>query len=552
MPTPRHHGGAQIQSIHLVSPGFRGLNTAQQGAILGPEWATKLTNVVYDDRGRPESRNGFVSGTTTVYDGTEKLIHRIFEYYKADGTSELISSTDDNILSGIVDLSDTTASIDGTLTISDGNIKFVNFNDSCFAFGIGTAGIPAKYTGSGSFADITVSSGTAPSGGVGTAAFGRLWGVDSDGKTLRYSALLDETKWDAANGGGSVDFGRAWPDGQDEIIAVEELGGELIVFGRKAIIRISDQVPTDLGLDPTQMYIVDTIAGVGALSQFGITKVGGDLWFVSDGGIRSIKREVVSQSASVLHPSDNIAPDIAEAIASQSTLDDMTLEYFPRDDMVLAVFPAIGETFVFDTMQPLEDGTHRASIWTVDLQTVAYKRDDRTLRASLATEGGGSTTGEIYNYSGYDDDGQSYIVQYESGWLDLGAQAADFLKFPKKMGSVVFAAATTNVEHTIYYDFNESGLALGSVSLANVQTAAQYNISEYTDGGGSGIGYVDPNDTSLGESEYSGTTLSLQTLSVPGKGSGQYIKVGLTADNGTGEFAIQQVNLYAKIGRIAT
>ena len=185
--------------ININTPAMFGLNTEQAGAILPQQWATVLDNAVFDEGGRPASRKGFLSLTTTP--GVDP-VKRIFEYFQADGTSEVIYSTDSNIYRDTT----TATSIEGTLGVTDGNIKFVNFNDKVIAFGVGTAGIPAVRT-TGNFADITVNSGTAPTSVIGTAAYGRLWGVDTDGKTVRYSALLDETRWDVADGGGTISMG---------------------------------------------------------------------------------------------------------------------------------------------------------------------------------------------------------------------------------------------------------------------------------------------------------------------------------------------------------
>ena len=234
MPTPKFTPGAQLIPINFTGLAFNGLTTENQGGILPPTWATELDNVVFDSAGRPATRKGWVSATTTP--GSGDPIKRIFEYYTADSTSEVIFSTDSDIFD---DVTSSPTSIDGSLTITDGNIKFVNFNDKVVAFGIGTGGIPAVRT-TGDFADITVNSGTAPTGGIGTSAFGRLWAVDTDGKTLRYSALLDETRWAVADGGGSIDFSKVWPAGQDDIVAVEELDGDLVVFGSNNTVVMTD------------------------------------------------------------------------------------------------------------------------------------------------------------------------------------------------------------------------------------------------------------------------------------------------------------------------
>jgi hypothetical protein len=38
----------QLQPIDLVTPGFRGLNTAQSGSILSPAYCTQADNAIID------------------------------------------------------------------------------------------------------------------------------------------------------------------------------------------------------------------------------------------------------------------------------------------------------------------------------------------------------------------------------------------------------------------------------------------------------------------------------------------------------------------------
>jgi hypothetical protein len=360
---------------------------------------------------------------------------RIFEYYTAAGASEAIASTDANIYDS---LTSTATAIEGTLTITDGNIKFVNFNDKVIAFGIGTGGIPAVRT-TGNFADITVNSGTAPTSGIGTAAFGRLWAVDTDGKTLRYSALLDETRWAVADGGGSIDFSKVWPSGQDDIVAVTEFGGDLVVFGSNNTVIMTDGQGAELGIDPLALYVSDTLPGIGAVSQFAMCRAAGDFWFLSYSGIVALRREIVQKSTPFNNISKNIQSAVTAATDAMSDNNDITLTYNPNKSMVLAIFPDIDAVYAFDTRAQLEDGSFRATSWNTTLQTAEYIRGIENWYGSLT-----STVGEVMTYSGNSDDGTNYFFDYESGWLDLGEELNAHLKFLKRM--TTFSFITQNVQ----------------------------------------------------------------------------------------------------------
>lgn len=532
---PQPATGARLFPISISQPASLGLNTEMGGNILPPQWATTLDNAVFDESGRPASRKGWLSLTTSA---GSSIVKRIFEYYKADGTSDVIFSTDDDIYNNTT----TATSIDGTLTISDGNIKFVNFNDKVVAFGIGTSSIPAVKT-TGNFADITVNSGTAPDGTIGTSAFGRLWVANADGKTLKYSALLDETRWDAADGGGSIDFSKIWPAGQDNIVAVEELGGRLIVFGSNNTVLLTDNANTALGLDPTAIYVSDTIPGSGAVSQFGIARVAGDLLVLTRSGLISLQREVVQKSTPLTNLTKNIQSAIVNAIANEASVDDITMDYNPKESIVVMCFPASNQQFTLDTRNPLEDGSFRATSWTSDLQTLAYIRASQDFYGSLT-----GVVGEVMQYTGADDDGSTFAFDYESGWIDMGDELNAFLKLIKRITSFIFIEQNVVVSYKIDYDFGLKEFVIQNSATGG--RVAEYNTAEY---GANGVYDVNDADAVAGTdvAEYAGS-VQLRTLDVNGKGSGQYVRIGLRLDTNSGDFALQQINLYAKVGRTAS
>lgn len=535
MPTPKFTPGAALFPINLTGPAFSGLNTELAGTILDKRWATVLDNAVFDESSRPASRNGFLSLTTSPGD---EVVRRVFEYYTAAGASVVIYSTDDNIYRDTT----TATSIDGSLTITDGNIKFVNFNDKVIAFGIGASGVPAVRT-SGDFASISVASGDAPTGRIGTSAFGRLWGVDTDGKTIRYSALLDETKWGTSDGGGIIDMSSVWPSGQDDIVAIEEHGGGLVVFGSNNTVKWVDGTNSTLGIDPDAMYVSDTIPGLGAVSQFAICRAAGDLWVVTPSGIVGVNREFVQRSTPTTNISKNVQSLVTSFTAAETNPDNITLAYSPQHSMVVAVFPTSGKQVVFDTRSPLEDGSYRATTWTSDLQTISYIRGTRKLLGSLST-----VDGEVMEYTGNNDDGASFAFDYESGWLDLGEELNVYLKFIKRLTSFIFVEQNVVVTHKIYYDFNNSAYNIQRPGSGG--RVGEWGLFEWGD---NGVYNINDPDAVAGTDvfEWAGS-VQLRTIDAPGKSGGQYIKVGLRLDTNSGAFAMQQINLYAKIGRYAT
>lgn len=535
---PAFTPNTQLIPIPFKGIAFNGLTTENEGAILPPVWATELDNAVFDSAGRPAARKGWASSTTSP--GSTTNIQRIFEYYKADGTSEVIFSTDGDIYD---DVTSSPASIDGSLTITDGNIKFVNFNDKVVAFGIGSSGIPAVRT-TGDFANITVNSGTAPTGGIGTSAFGRLWAVDTDGKTLRYSALLDETRWDSTDGGGSIDFSKVWPSGQDDIVAVEELDGDLVVFGSNNTVIMTDGAEATLGVEPTDLYVSSTIPGLGAISQFAIARAVGDLWVLTPTGVVGLKRELIQRSTPITNISQHVQSQVIEWIGQETNLDDITLMYSPKEAFVLLIFPTTNKVVCFDTRQPIDQsGIYRISTWSLGLQTAAYIRSGRKIYGALS-----ASDEEIFTYTGSDDDGSSFIFSYLSPWLDLGPELNAYLKFVKRMTSFSVIEQDVNVTHTVEYDFGAKQFTVSKAAAGG--RTIEWGQFEW---GANGLYDKDDSNATAGTdvAEWAGGA-SLRTIDVPGQSGGQYIQVGVSLDTSAGDFSLQQINLYAKAGRLAS
>ena len=538
MPTPRSHGGAALLPFNIPAPGGAGLNTEVESELMPPAWATVLKNAVYDSSGRLSVRKGWVSQTTSAVAG---VVMRVHEYVKADGTTETISSTDADIFKGAA----TPTSVEGTLAISEGNIKFVNFNDKCIALGTGTSANPSVYTGTGNFTTVTVATGTAPTSGIGTSAFGRLWVVDSDGNTIRYSALIDETKWAQADGGGTVNMSKIWPAGQDQVVAIEEFAGDLVIFGRKNIVIWTDGQGSDLGINPLIMYVADTVPGVGCLSQFCITRAQGDMWFLSDSGVQTLSRALQDKTTPTNNVTKNVQSKVLDYIVQNATYDDLTLVHSPREDFVLLIFPGSNKVICFDTRRQMEDGTYRITEWATDLQTATYFKD-RELYGSIT-----GTVGEIQKHLQFADDGTAYDFSYSSGWLDFGPEANAYLKFVKRMSTFVFLEASTEVNFSLYYDYNTNPRT-ESVSTTGAAGGGLFGVSEFTgsDTLAADIGYQDPDGVPLVETEFGGG-VALRRLQVYGQGGGQYLKVGCNLNTASSNFALQQINIYARVGRMA-
>lgn len=512
---------AQLQPIDLVAPGFLGLNFAQASNVLAPSYCTAARNAVLDSSGRLSARAGYTDQTTTNITSTPD-VETVFEYRQADGTNSLIVAWDGGIANDIADPEGN--DISGSVTDSDGRWWMQNFRDRVVGFQDGQ--IPIVYTGTGNFASVVASSGTAPtsSNGVGLCAFGRVWGVDSDGVTIKYSGLLDEADWGGA-GAGSLDMSSVWTDGTDVITAITAFNGSLVVFGKRHIIFMADGTGSAIGVDPANIFVDDIITGTGCLTQWSIQPVGEtDMLFLSRNGIQSLSRVIQEKSNPVHNLSKTVRDTLMDDVRAEASMDAISSAYSPKHGFYLLTCPTNGVTWVFDQRKRYRDrdGDELSIVtnWTLAPSAWLNRENDDLLLGNA--EGVGL-------YGGNDDDGSSFRFVYQSPWLDLGEGLANRLKMLKRIGSIVFIRNSATLLFKWGVDFQSSFESLSKTVSGD--GGDEWGIGEW------------------GIAEFSGG-LSLRILKVPARDTGQYFRLGIEGDI-TGTFSLQQLELFAKIGRLA-
>ncbi|KKL44771.1 hypothetical protein LCGC14_2362360, partial [marine sediment metagenome] len=307
----------QIKPIDIVAPGAFGLNTEKGALLLKPQWATVALNMVINRSGRASSRLGWNDQTTNPISGT-KQIDVLHEYLTEAGVSQIITCADNKIYKDIDDYTDAGNDITNASAGTADHWQFLNFNGKLLGFQRGQTPITRT---SSDFADASYS-GTGPDGNCAVAAFGRIWAADADLQTVRISALLDETDYQIASGGATIDMSSVWTNGMDEIVAIAAMGGTLIVFGKNHIVLWADGSGSEIGLSPARMQVVDTIEGTGCIARDSIQATGeGDLIFLSRHGIQSLGRVIQSKSNPTVSLTKNVRSMILEVIGTQRTAD---------------------------------------------------------------------------------------------------------------------------------------------------------------------------------------------------------------------------------------
>lgn len=512
---------ASLQPVTFPSPGFIGLNKEARQTLLNPGWATEAQNAVVDEAGRIAARKGWTNETGTPISATPTIESGI-EYIQEDGTTMLVVGAGSKLYQS-TDNGATFSDKTGAVTVTANKWQFANFNSK--VFGAQASHVLVTKTTTGNFADLAAVSGTIPDHPVAIlAAFGRIWTINANRQTLQYCALGDETRWDAADGGGSVDLSVLWTQGTDQGIALGAFGSTLVVFGKRHIFLYTDGRGSDRGLDPSTMYIQDTIEGQGCAARDSVQTVGeGDLMWLSQTGIRFISRVLQENAAELKDASGNNQSYVQGTLIDASVAsDEIRSVYSPENKFYLLTAPDANNTFCVDMRGQLEDGTHRMTEWPGFIPGCLIRRINGDLLFGFS--------GVLGKYAGYNDnDSSTYRFVFRSGWLDQGENNA-VIKVPKRMRVLAYSPAANTVTIKWFFDFKRE-LHYAQATFEG-DAADEYDNGEY------------------GTAQYN-STLAQRFISVPMDGSGQYMMTGIELEIDGSAFAVQSMTIYQVPGRLA-
>jgi len=548
----------QLQPISVQAPGFYGLNKQQSATTLDSNWATDADNCVIDETGRIAARKGWVQVNSSAISGTPD-VEQLFEWVDASGTSVIISAASSKLYSGTSTLTEKT----GSVTITDDNWKFQNFNGNVIGYQSGHD--PIFKDDSGNFTklllehdawaattayalkaavrassdnnlyfecttsgttggteptwDTTVGNTTTDGTAVWTTrqlqqsnechvAYGRSW--TTNGTVVYYSDLL--IPWDNnGQSGGSIDLKSVWVYGMDQVTAIASFNGNIIFFGKHSITIYAGAD------DPTTMTLVEQIQGIGCIARDSVQDIGTDLLFLSDTGVRSLQRTIQEKSMPFMDISRNNR-DFMMDLVRDDDVDLIRAVYHEPEAMYLLSLPTTGFTFCFDTRRPLEDGSLRTTTWTsINPKAMISTRSDKLYLGQA---------GYIGEYSGYLDDTSTYLMIYRSSWNN---QESNRLKFPKKIRAIVGGGYGYTVNFYWAFDYNDLGFSNEAQAIVN-STIAEYNVAEYN------------------IAEYSGGSV-LATVETNMTKNGEYLQFGWNVTVNQQPISFQKIDMYTTLGR---
>lgn len=500
-----------LQSINLIAPAFKGINTEDSPLAQDTSFAEIADNAIIDRSGRLASRKGNSVITTTKTVLGSDYLHNIHEFYDSAGNEVIFSTGNNKIMTGTTTLVDATP---GSYTISANDWKIVNFNDKAYFFQRGYD--PLVYDNSNGLRTFTVANGGATNATFKAnevvAAFGRLFiaGNASNDTIIYWSDLLDGNAFSGGSSG-NIDVSKAWPNGFDKIVALAAHNNFLVVFGENNIIIYSG------ANSPASMAIHDTITGVGCVDRKSVQNIGTDIIFLSQSGLRSLGRTIQEKSVPVTELSRNIKQELIANVLAKS--EPVSSVYSPENYFYLLCFPDQNLVYCFDVRAKLENGAFRVTRWpSVNFKSFAKDRDGTVYIG---------TTSGLGKYHNYFDAGSIFRFRYFSPGLTFGDPSK--IKMLKKIRPTLLGGNNSDIFLKWSYDFSTAD---------NVSTFRTSNTTP---------GFFGESEYNVAEYSEEATIISRSSINTTGYGS--VIRVGIESDINGYSLSLQELNVLALAGK---
>jgi hypothetical protein len=503
----------KLETIVLAAPGFWGKNTQDSPLDLDVRFAADADNCVIDRKGRIAARKGttLVSTNGASVLGSSAGIEFVQEFLQEDGSKVLFSAGNNKVFTGTTTLSDVTP---GAATVTANKWQGATLSDKFYFFQ--ESHEPLVYTAGGSLGrvqDEGAYSGTVPQGNVVLSAFGRLFvaGASGDKSVVYWSDLLNGLAWTSGSSG-SIDLRKFWPRGYDEITALSEHNGNLIVFGKTSIIIFGGAE------SPSTMQIVDVIDNIGCIARDTVAKTGTDIIFLSSTGLRTLGRTIQEKSSPIADASKNVNDEVKQVAAGETT---NTVGHFNLEEgFYVLSFRESAISYVFDTRYPLQDGSLRCTTWSGLVPLYMTRTDAGDFYIGTATG--------VEKYSGYlDAESNTYDLSWLTHPLSFGVPGN--LKFLKNIDVTLEGGSGFGLVVRWAWDYKTS-YTTETIDIP-VNNVAEYGEGEYA------------------VSEFSGS-IALDSEKITAGGSGNILTVGAVTTVNNDNFSLQQIEIQATIGRV--
>jgi hypothetical protein len=540
------------QNITLSSPGFMGLNLEDAPIDMDQRYALQADNAVIDRFGRLGARKGFTPFLASSPDPSAvvRSLGRIIDGDVVRYLAVVESGSDIEVW----ELTDFDTNPIATLmplpagyTLPSAEVQIVTLG--VYGLILSEGGMLYIENGAIARADSHPSwhypreSANTPmvtefNPTTGAAAYGRLWatGGELGSETIYYSDLNNPFWWyDGSasptyplNTGGVIDVYEAWPAGKDHIKDIVGHNNMLVVFGRSSLLVYGN--PQGDPAATGGIYLADTVSNIGLVSGDALASDGRDLLFVDDTGLRSLGRTIQEQSAALGDLSRTVRTQLQAAISKTlQTGGSIRLVYDPTSSFVLLILNGDRDVWCFDTRQPMEDGSYRATRWPGAAVTSGlYVEEGEKLLLGYETDT------PMVEYTGNADFyTQSYNFTYSSPSLSFG--------------DPVRTKLVKQIDYTVVSGITES-MATGSWQYIGTRPYEKSRFFPLL--GGEASYFDDSNFEYNGTAQYGTGGDVIRSYKLNADASGENVIIKFAAEINNSRCSLQQINIQALLGRI--
>jgi len=502
-----------LKSATIAAPGFFGLNTQESGITLNSGFALEATNCIIDKFGRIGSRKGWTKVNGTAFTGTPRAIA---EYTKSDGSLEILYAANN----GLFRLEDDGTSTELTdadgadITITDDDWQIITYNNKAVFVQQGHTMVYYDGTNDNYNEFSSAPGSTSPS--CGASCFNRVWVADDH--TVYWSKILEPQSF-SGTGTGFIDIREIFGE-DDTVTAVTSYNNRLVIFGRRNIAFFSGaEDPTS-----TAFQMTDHIKGIGCIARDSVQNAGTDVVFLSADGVRTIGRTIQEVSSPIGDVSKNVRDEVVQFAAGESEFRIKSV-FSQENAFYLLTLPATGYTYCFDMRAALQDGSRRATKWTLIPTAYCVRKNEDVLIGQA---------GYVAKYADSSDNGSTYRLQYYTNYFDFGNATLESIL--KKIRLSVIGSTNQNCALKWAFDY-DTDYRSTTFTLSEGITS-EYNVDEYFS-----------DDDTDNEAEYStGTVLDNISLNIGGNGA--VVQIGIEADITAGALSLQKLDIFAKDGKM--
>ena len=232
-------------------------------------------------------------------------------------------------------------------------------------------------------------------------AASKMFAVSPDGDTVRFSKTGDPTVWTAADDAGFLPTG---------LNALGDRTTCALGMYRTQIVSLSRDgcEVWKVDADPTAMALTDHVANVGTSFPRTVTNVGGDLYFLSDYGFRSIGMQAWSDNMIDVDVGSPIDSLVRQALKERGSIEPKSFYFYGTGQYVCAL---ANRLFVYSVSKTAKINAWSQYLLSCPVDAVAQLGQDLYIRSG----------DDIYLFDSEaaTDAGERYECYLEMPWMDF-------------------------------------------------------------------------------------------------------------------------------------